>query len=70
MRTPGFAVDVVDVTGAGDTFGGTLTWCLAQGQPFADALTFSVAAASWSVTIHGPRSGKASVEDIRRWRDG
>ncbi|PTM93558.1 carbohydrate kinase family protein [Mycoplana dimorpha] len=67
---PGFAVDVVDVTGAGDTFGGTLTWCLAQGQPFVEALAFSVAAASRSVTIHGPRGGKASADDIRRWRDG
>ncbi|MDR6757093.1 sugar/nucleoside kinase (ribokinase family) [Mycoplana sp. BE70] len=70
LRTPGFAVDVVDVTGAGDTFGGTLTWCLAQGQPFAEALAFSVAAASRSVTIHGPRGGKASAEDIHRWRNG
>lgn len=69
LRTDGFAVNVADVTGAGDTFGGTLTWCLEQGQPFAEALEFSVAAASRSVTIHGPRGGKASVNDVRQWRD-
>ncbi|MCW0000289.1 carbohydrate kinase family protein [Pararhizobium sp. YC-54] len=68
LRTAGFPVDVVDVTGAGDTFGGTLTWCLAQGHLFAKALDFAVAAASRSVTIHGPRSGKASADEIRRWR--
>jgi sugar/nucleoside kinase (ribokinase family) len=68
LRTPGYAVDVVDVTGAGDTFGGTLTWCLAQGQAFAEALDFSIAAASRSVTIHGPRGGKASVETMQEWR--
>lgn len=69
LRVPGFPVDVVDVTGAGDTFGGTLTWCLSQGQAIEEALDFSVAAASRSVTIHGPRVGKAAPDDIRRWRD-
>ncbi|MCY1321463.1 Sulfofructose kinase [compost metagenome] len=69
LRVPGFPVDVVDVTGAGDTFGGTLTWCLSQGQAIEEALDFSVAAASRSVTIHGPRAGKAASDDIRRWRD-
>ena len=69
LRTRGYSVDVVDVTGAGDTFGGTLTWCLSQGRAFADALDLAVAAASRSVTIHGPRGGKASVEDMCRWRE-
>ena len=69
LRVPGFPVDVVDVTGAGDTFGGTLTWCLAQGQTIEEALDFSVAAASRCVTIHGPRAGKAAPDEIRRWRD-
>ncbi|MGN7807679.1 carbohydrate kinase family protein [Ensifer sp. 22521] len=69
LRVPGFPVDVVDVTGAGDTFGGTLTWCLSQGQAIEEALDFSVAAASRSVTIHGPRAGKAGPDDILRWRD-
>ncbi len=68
LEAKGYPVDVVDVTGAGDTFGGALTWCLTQGQAFAEALDFSIAAASRSVTIHGPRGGKASAEDIRAWR--
>ena len=67
LRLPGFPVDVVDVTGAGDTFGGALTWCLSQGQTIEEALDFSVAAASRSVTIHGPRAGRANSEEIRRW---
>ena len=67
LRLPGFPVDVVDVTGAGDTFGGTLTWCLSQGQTIEEALDFSVAAASRSVTIHGPGAGRANSEEIRRW---
>ncbi|WDZ81090.1 carbohydrate kinase family protein (plasmid) [Ensifer adhaerens] len=67
LRVPGFPVDVVDVTGAGDTFGGTLTWCLSQGHTIEEALDFSVAAASRSVTIHGPRAGKATPEEMHRW---
>ncbi|RWE36871.1 MAG: carbohydrate kinase family protein [Mesorhizobium sp.] len=69
LRTRGYPVNVVDVTGAGDTFGGTLTWCLSRGQVFAEALDFAVAAASRSVTIHGPRGGKAGVEEVSAWRD-
>ena len=68
IRTRGYPVEVVDVTGAGDTFGGTMTWCLSQGHAFADALAFAVAAASRSVTIHGPRGGKATADAINRWR--
>ena len=68
LRAAGYAVDVADVTGAGDTFGGALTWCLTQGRPFAEALDFSIAAASRSVTIHGPRGGKADVETVLAWR--
>ena len=69
VRAPGYPVEVVDVTGAGDTFGGTLTWCLSKGQSFAEALDFSVAAASRAVTIHGPRGGKAKAEEVDRWRE-
>lgn len=65
----GYPVAVADVTGAGDTFGGALTWCLARNQPLADALDFAVAAASRSVTVHGPRGGKARVEEVERWRE-
>lgn len=69
LRAAGFPVDVVDVTGAGDTFGGTLTWCLARDRRFDDALEFAVAAASRAVTIHGPRGGRACAEEVNRWRN-
>ncbi|MHA4736192.1 carbohydrate kinase family protein [Ensifer adhaerens] len=68
LRVPGFTLKVVDVTGGGDTFGGTLTWCLSQDQSFEEALDFAVAAASRAVTIHGPRAGKATPEDVLAWR--
>lgn len=70
LRTAGFPVDVIDVTGAGDTFGGALTWCLEKGQRFDEALDFAVVSASRAVTIHGPRGGRASVDEVNQWRDG
>lgn len=68
LQAAGYPVNVVDVTGAGDTFGGALTWCLTQGRSFVEALDFSIAAASRSVTIHGPRGGKAGADVVLAWR--
>jgi len=67
-RVAGYAVPVVDVTGAGDTFGGALVARLSGGQSFPDAMAFAVAAASRSVTVHGPRGGRASVAEVLAFR--
>ena len=58
-----------DVTGAGDTFGAALTWGLGAQTHFDEALAFAVMAASRSVTQHGPRGGKASKDEVLRWRN-
>ncbi|NEY92232.1 carbohydrate kinase family protein [Tabrizicola oligotrophica] len=68
LRAPGHKVDVVDVTGAGDTFGAALVWGLGRGRDFGSALTFATAAASRAVTRHGPRGGRASAEEVDAWR--
>jgi ribokinase len=64
-----FAVDVVDTTGAGDTFCGALCARLAAGDAIADALRFASAAAALSTTRAGavpsiPRA--AQVQDFVR----
>lgn len=68
VRAAGHDVEVVDVTGAGDTFGAALIWGLGQSHDFGTALSFAVAAASRSVTRHGPRGGRANVDEIEVWR--
>jgi ribokinase len=49
------ACDVVDATGAGDCFCGSLAVSLAEGMDLTDAVRLSVAAASLSVTAPGAR---------------
>ncbi len=50
---PGFEVDPVDTTAAGDTFNGTLAAGLAEGMPLQPAVLFAHAAAALSVTKLG-----------------
>lgn len=64
----GYTVPVVDVTGAGDTFGGALVFALAESTDLRSAVEFAVAAASRAVTIEGPRGGVASSKQIEEFR--
>ena len=66
MRMPGFAVDSVDSTGAGDIFHGAFLYALRRGDGFRDALRFSSAVSAVSVTKRGgrrsiPRPGEAAA---------
>lgn len=52
-RVPAFKVNVVDTTGAGDTFCGALAVALAEGQAPEQALLFASAAGALAVTKPG-----------------
>lgn len=54
---PGFAIDPVDTTGAGDTFCGVLVAALDQGAALADALRTASAASALACTLPGAQSG-------------
>lgn len=60
----GIRVDVVDTTGAGDTFCGVLAAGLARGTSLADAVRRANAAASLSVQQHGAASSVPSSAAI------
>jgi ribokinase len=53
---PAVDVDVVDTTGAGDSFVGTLAAALAQGNPLREGVYRAVRAAGETVTRRGARS--------------
>jgi tagatose kinase len=54
---PGFRVDEVDPTGAGDSFCAGLTMALLEGQSLLDAGRFANAAGALAVTQKGPMEG-------------
>ena len=59
-------VDVVDTTGAGDTFCGAWASELLRGSSFADALAYANRAAAISVTRHGAQSSIPTRADVMR----
>lgn len=67
VRIPGNPVEVVDPTGAGDTFNCAFIACLLRGKPLAYAAEFANAAAAHAVTVLGSRGGIAPQEEIESW---
>ncbi|HOH70320.1 MAG TPA: ribokinase [Sedimentibacter sp.] len=61
---PSNKVDVVDTTGAGDTFCGGLAAALVRGYNMEDAIRFANKAASYAVTKLGAQSGMPSLGDL------
>ena len=63
-RIPARVVEVVDTTGAGDTFSGVLAAWLASGHNLDEAAEAANCAAGLSVTRPGARSGMPSLSTI------
>jgi ribokinase len=61
---PGFTVDAIDTTAAGDTFNGALAVGLAEGMPVAVAAHFANAAAALSVTRMGAQSSIPTRDEV------
>ncbi|BAL81537.1 ribokinase [Caldisericum exile] len=61
---PAFKVDVVDTTGAGDTFNGSFVAALSKGMSIKDALRFGNAAAAISVTRKGAAISSPTYDEI------
>ena len=65
VHIPSFEVDVVDTTGAGDTFNGAFATALVDGYKMDDAITFANKAAAISVTKFGAQNGMPYREDLK-----
>ena len=59
-------VDVIDATGAGDTFVGALTLALLEAQPPRDALHFACAAGALAATRAGAQPALPRRDDVDR----
>ncbi|WP_104398715.1 ribokinase [Vibrio penaeicida] len=61
---PGFRVDAVDTTAAGDTFNGALVTGLLEDMPLESAIQFAHAAAAISVTRFGAQTSIPTREEV------
>ncbi|MDW5299548.1 MAG: ribokinase [Sedimentibacter sp.] len=61
---PSYDVEVVDTTGAGDTFCGGLAAALVRGDSLEESIKFANKAASISVTKLGAQSGMPTLKEI------
>jgi ribokinase len=67
QEVAGHPVDVVDTTGAGDTFNGALAVALAEGQALTKAVTFANAAAALSVGKIGAQGGMPTRDQVEQF---
>jgi len=67
FTVPAFNVNVVDTTGAGDTFNGTFAVAISQGKGLKEALIFASAASAISVTRKGAAISSPCREEIENF---
>jgi sulfofructose kinase len=70
LYSPGFIVNCVDTTGAGDVFHGAFCYSVLQQMPIADALDFSNAMAALNCTAMGARGAIAGLSQVREMMAG
>ena len=66
LEIPARKANVVDTTGAGDTFNGAFAYALAKDDPVADALRFANVAASLSTEGFGAQGGMPTADQVNR----
>jgi sulfofructose kinase len=65
LYSPGFVVDSVDTTGAGDVFHGAFCYAVIESMPVREALEFSNAMAALNCTALGARGHIAGLDEAR-----
>lgn len=60
-------VEVVDTTGAGDTFNGILAYAIAEGIGLREAVKMACSGASLSITAFGAQSGMPTTEELKKY---
>jgi len=65
VYSPGFVVNCLDTTGAGDVFHGAYCYAVLADMPIDEALTFSNALAALNCTAMGARGGLATLDEAK-----
>lgn len=66
VTVPSIKVDVIDTTGAGDTFTGAFSVAISEGMSIRDAIQFANIAGGLSTTKKGAQKGMPTREDVRQ----
>ena len=67
LKVPGYKVDVVDTTGAGDAFCAALAVQYAAGHSMEDSIAFANSAGALATTILGAEPAMPSLEKVKRF---
>ncbi|UFJ41805.1 ribokinase [Brevibacillus humidisoli] len=65
---PGYKVQVVDTTGAGDSFNAAVACSLAMGKSLADAVSFANQVAALAVTKLGAQQGMPTRDEVSQFK--
>jgi len=64
VDVPGFPIDAVDTTGAGDAFNGALAWGLATGRTLEEAVPLACAAGALATRAIGARASLPTADEV------
>jgi len=67
VHVPGFAVDAIDTTAAGDTYHGAFLYAWLQKMPLENILTFANAVAALKCTRPGGRGGIPRLDEVHEF---
>jgi len=67
INIPSLEVDVIDTTGAGDTFNGAFAQSIVKGKTVEESIKFANIAGAISVTKFGAQGGMPTVEEINKF---
>jgi sugar/nucleoside kinase (ribokinase family) len=68
LHAPGYGVEELDPTGAGDCFSATFVTCRLQGRKVEECLDYANAAGARAVTIRGPMEGTSTFAQLDAFR--
>lgn len=69
INVPSYRVDVVDTTGAGDSFNGALAYALLSGIELNEAIRFSNKAASKTIQDVGAQTAMPKLSELGKYED-
>jgi len=67
INIPAFKIDVVDTTGAGDSFNGGLAVALSRGMSLKEACEYGSAVAALSITKLGAQTGMPTSDEVEHF---